>query len=114
MECVFHCGSLPLVAFLVVVDYLSLLHLSLLTTQVMGWLIKMGQFVAHFFFSTSPCEQKVDVIHSGSARGEASPLGICPRQRIADTRNSVAQDFCNIKDSPPALAHRGRSQQSGS
>lgn len=72
----------------------------------------MGQIVAHFY--PSRCEQKVDVIHSGGAQGESTPLGICPQQRSADTGNSMAQDFCNTKDCPPALAHKGHSQQSGS
>lgn len=72
----------------------------------------MGQIVAHICPST--WEQKVDVSHSGGAQGEAAPLGICPQLRIAEKGNSVAQDFCNTKACPPALALRGRSQQSAS
>lgn len=70
----------------------------------------MGQIEARICPRTR--EQKVDVSHSGGARGEAAPLGICPERRIAETGNSVAQDFCNTKACRPALALWGHSQQS--
>lgn len=96
--------------FRVGVSDLSYHHLLLLRTVVFKWAIKMGQIEAHICPRT--WEQKVDVSHSRGAQGEAVPLGICPQQRIAETGNSVAQDFCNTKACPPALALRGHSQQS--
>lgn len=58
-------------------------------------------------------EQKVGVSHwGGEPRGGQTPFGTCPQKRIAETGNLVAQGFCNTMERPPALALRGRSQQS--
>ena len=81
--------------------------------QEVEWVTEMGHVVSHFRPST--WEQKVHVSHSEGARGGGSTSrDLCPGKESLKTGNSVAQDFCNTKDCPPALALGGHSQQSAS